>query len=270
MSTESTASPHPYPPPLDRLLGLGAVSARRREWRDYTALGLTAEHVPDLLRMAADDRLNWADPEDPLVFAPLHAWRTLGQLRAPEAAAPLADLLLRYEDHWAKETIPRALGMIGEPSLEPARALLADEAADTYTRIAAAGALHEVAVAHPELRDRAVALLAERLRAWPDQDESLNGFLIDYLVELRAVEAAPLMQAAFEAGRADPAIRGDWEDVQIALGLLKQRLTPRPTYSWMERLRARPTPAPPREISAGEKARKQRKAQKQAGKRKKK
>jgi hypothetical protein len=81
------------------------------------------------------------------------------------------------------------------------------------------------------------------------------------------VEAAPLMQAAFESGRADELIRSDWEDVQIDLGLLEERLTPPRPSPWMARLRVRRTPPPPREISAGEKARKQRKAQKQAGKR---
>jgi hypothetical protein len=269
MGTKSTTHDPAYPPPLDRLLGLGVVGARRREWRDYTAMGFTAEHVPDLLRMAGDDELNWSDPDDPRVYAPLHAWRVLGQLCAAEAAAPLTDLLLRYGDDWAKENIPCVLGLIGEPALEPARGLMANEAAETFTRIAAASALHEVAVNHPELRDRAVALLTGQLRAWPDQDESLNGFLIDYLVELRAVEAAPLMRAAFEAGLADPSIRGDWEDIQIDLGLLEERLTPPRPPPWLMQLQAVRTPSPPREISAGEKARKQRKAQK-AGKRKKK
>jgi len=270
METESTPHGMPYPPPLDRLLGLGVVGARRREWRDYTAMGFTAEHVPGLLRMAADGELNWADEDDARVYAPLHAWRVLGQLRAAEAAAPLAELLLQYEDDWAKENIPRALGLIGEPALEPSRALLANEAAETFTRIAAASALHEVAVNHPELRDRAVELLTEQLHAWPEQDESLNGFLIDYLVELRAVEAVPLMQAAFEAGLADPSIRGDWEDIQIDLGMLEERLTPPQPPPWLARLRAGSAPPSPREISPGERARKQRKAQKQAGKRKKK
>lgn len=49
-----------------------------------------------------------------------------------------------------------------------------------------------------------------QLENWAEQPEGLNGFLIDYLVELGAAEAAPLIQAAFGAGRADTVIRGDW------------------------------------------------------------
>ena len=37
------------------------------------------------------------------------------------------------------------------------------------------------------------------------------------------------MEAAFVAEKVDLSIAGDWEDVQIALGLLAQRLTP-PDY----------------------------------------
>jgi hypothetical protein len=159
--------------------------------------------------------------------------------------------------------------MIGEPAVQPARAVLANTSAATFTRIAGARTLQEVAVRHPELRDRAVSLLIEQLRDWPEQDDSLNGFLIDYLVELHAVEAAPLMQAAFEAGLADPDIRGDWEDVQIELGLLRERLTPRPPLRWLTLMNQRASQAEPpvRPVTAGEKARKRRKAEKQARKR---
>ena len=74
-----------YAKPVSRLLTLGDVR-KQREWHDYAALGLTAAHVQDLVRMALDEDLLWADSEDVVVWAPLHAWRALGQLRAGEAA----------------------------------------------------------------------------------------------------------------------------------------------------------------------------------------
>lgn len=267
MGTESTPQPPSYPPPLDRLLGLGEMGARRREWRDYLVMGFTAEHVPDLLRMSADEDLHQADADDPRVYAPLHAWRVLGQLRAAEAAAPLAELLLRYDDGWARENLPRVLGMIGEPAMQPARAVLANGSAPLFTRVAAASALHEIGDQHPELRDGAVSLLIDQLRSWPEQDESLNGFLIDYLVELGAVEAAPLMEAAFQAGLADPDVRGDWEDVQVDLGLLEKRLTePRPPF-WLGGLHERRASPAARPGKAADKAKSRRKAEKEARKR---
>ena len=82
----------PYHDPVAQLLTLGDPRQEGRivsEWCDYPALGLTAEHVPELVRMALDDDLHWCDWERAEVWAPLHAWRALGQLRAESAVEPL-------------------------------------------------------------------------------------------------------------------------------------------------------------------------------------
>jgi hypothetical protein len=268
MYTKSTPDKAADPALVDRLLGLGTLFTRR-DWRDYLQMGFGPGHVPELILMACDLALNNADEDDPHAYAPLHAWRALGQLAAPEAAAPLVDLLVQLpDDDFANEELPEVLGMIGAAALEPAAATLANALHEERTRVSAANALEEVGKRHPELRDRSAALLMRQLEEWSAQSEWLNGVLIDYLVELHAAEAAPLMQAAFEAGRADVLIRGDWEDVQVDLGLLTARITPPSPPDWFGLMKARRTPSPPRKLSAGEKARRQRKAQKQAGKRK--
>jgi hypothetical protein len=268
MYTKSTPGEAADPALVDRLLGLGNLFTRG-DWRDYLQMGLSPGHVPELILMACDPGLNDADEDDPQAYAPLHAWRALGQLAAPEAAAPLVNLLVHLpdDDDFANEELPEVLGMIGAAAVEPLAAVLANASHEERSRTSAVNALEEIGKRHPELRDRCVALLMRQLEEWPAQSEWLNGVLIDYLVELHATEAASLMQVVFEAGRADTMIRGDWEDVQVDLGLLEERLTPPRPFPWMARLQARRTPPPPRELSAGEKARKQRKAQKQAGKR---
>ena len=82
---------------------------------------------------------------------------------------------------------------------------------------------------HPASRVAAVAALAGVLGnfAEPGRDPALNGFLASELVHLRAVEAAPVMQRAFAAGMVDERVAGDWEDVQIELGLKEERDTPK-------------------------------------------
>jgi hypothetical protein len=65
---------------------------------DYLALGLGPEHIPDLIRMATDEELNQADSESLKVWANVHAWRVLGQLRAAAAIEPLFSLLHRTDD----------------------------------------------------------------------------------------------------------------------------------------------------------------------------
>jgi hypothetical protein len=251
METKSTPPPAPYPPPLDRLLGLGALFTRGREWRDYRQMGLGPGHVPDLVRMACDPELNFAAEDDPRVYAPLHAWRALGQLAAPEAAVPLAQLLVQLpDDDGANEDIPEVLGMIGAAGLGAATVLLVDSLLEVRTRISAASALEEIGKRHPELRDPCVEILMARLKHYAAQPESLNGFLVHDLVELGAVEAAPLIQEAFEAGRVEIIIGGDWEDVQVDLGLLPARITPPPNLDILGRFGIK-VPPPERPETSG-------------------
>jgi hypothetical protein len=65
---------------------------------------------------------------------------------------------------------------------------------------------------------------------YPQQDANFNGLLIGCLVDLNAAEAAPVMEQAFAANRVDLMLQGDWEEVQIQLGLLAERITPPPDY----------------------------------------
>ncbi len=274
MGTKSTPPASAYPPPLDRLLGLGILFTRGPEWRDYRQMGIALDHVPDLIRMVCDPELNDAPQDDPRVYAPLHAWRALGQLAPPEAAAPLVQALVRQiDDDYANEELPKVLGMIGAASVELVAAVVADPAIPEDTRISAAGALEEIAQQHPKLRERCVEALMRQLERWAEQPEALNAFLIHHLVELGAVEAAPLMEAVFEAERAEIMIRGDWEDVQVDLGLLPERRTPRPRLDVLGRMGITPRRAEPPILSAGAAAHakrkddKRRKAEKQSRKR---
>lgn len=260
MYTKSATHGAAYPPPLDRLLGLGILFTRGREWRDYWQMGIGPDHVPDLVRMACDSELHDAFEDDPRVYAPLHAWRALGQLAAPEAAAPLAELLVRLpDDESANEELPEVLGMIGVAGVGAAIGLLANPMLEERTRISAASALEEIGKRHPELRDRCVEMLMGQLKRYAGQPEGLNGFLVHDLVELGAVEAAPLMQAAFEAERVDLLIRGDWGDVQVDLGLLPERMTERPHLDVLGRMGIRLPPAESPLPPAGAAARARRK-----------
>lgn len=210
----------PYAPPVDRLLKLGD------QGRDYRVMGLTEEHVPELLRMAADRALSGPGTPSAQRYARWHAWNALGQLGDSRAVEPLLAVLTEeWESDDVFETIPAVLGQIGAAALPDLRAMLADPAAEGDLRIAAANAVSEVGHSHPDARGEAVEALTWQLRSWAEQSEFLNGFLIGYLADFKAVEAAPLIQEAFEAGAVDELVRGDWEDVQIELGLLENRIT---------------------------------------------
>jgi hypothetical protein len=74
------------------------------------------------------------------------------------------------------------------------------------------------------------------MEKWEGNDDLVNAYLVDLLVELRVVEAAPLMEQAFAADSVDVFLRGDWEDVQVDLGLLEKRRTTSPRPSLFPKL----------------------------------
>jgi hypothetical protein len=140
--SESNDLIYDYTPPVTQLLTLGDV--RGQPHRDYLALGLNAVHIPDLIRMAQDDDLHWADSDSAEVWAPIHAWRALGQLRAVEAIEPLIAHLPRIdddEDDWAMEEIPHALAGIGQAAVPALALFLADSRNGLWARITAASSL---------------------------------------------------------------------------------------------------------------------------------
>ena len=221
-----------YLPPVDRLLRLGAEPARRRIWPDYRTLGLEDRHVPALVRMATDEALHAAEERDRASWAPVHAWRALGQLRAEAAAEPLLALLeRRIDSNRVYEELPLVLGMIGPAALPTATLRLFDEGLGDDVRVMACGIITGVGLEYPERADEAAAVLKTQLQDWEHQSPWLNANLIGGLAGLQRTDAAPLMEAAFAAGAVDVFICGDWEDVQVDLGLLPDRLTPPPRAS---------------------------------------
>ena len=221
-----------YPQPVDKLLTLG--DARNMiGWPDYLALGLGQEHIPDLVRMALDEEL-WAGPESLEVWATIHAWRALGQLHAESAVEPLLGLLHRIDDDqndWVGEEIPEVMGMIGPAAIPALTAYLADSSRGLWARVAASASLSEIGQRHPASRADCVAALTRQLERYEENDETINADVIAALIELKAVEAAPMMERAFAAGRVDNSMSGDWEDVQIEMGLRQTRATPQPNYA---------------------------------------
>jgi hypothetical protein len=227
-----TESKQTYTEPVSRLMELGDVS-EEKEWRDYRALGLAEQDIPELSRMILDEDLHWADTESAEVWSGLHAWRALAQLQATSAIPALIELLGRvddYDDDWTSEELPLVFAHLGQPALEPLAAFLADSSQGNWSRITAGNSLVKIGERHPELRADAVAALSRQLKNFAEQAANFNGLLIGGLIDLKAVEAAPVIEQAFAANRVDVMIQGDWEEVQIQLGLLDQRISPPPDY----------------------------------------
>ncbi|HZY89047.1 MAG TPA: hypothetical protein VFE78_29760 [Gemmataceae bacterium] len=210
-----------YQPPVSRLLRCGEPPVAEKSWRHYLDLGLGLEHVPELVRMVRDRELNEGDPETADVWAPIHAWRTLGQLGAVEAVGPLLEALQEAEDRdddWGLEELPEVFARLG-PAVAPALGdFLADAGRGLYSRWAVADALKRIARQRPEARDECVRLLTRQLEQAQANDPTLNGALVGNLCDLKAVEAAPLLERTFTAGLVDESIGGGWEHARYDLG----------------------------------------------------
>jgi hypothetical protein len=226
-----------YSDPVARLLTIGDPREipRNTDWRgglnwpEYPAdYGFTPEHAPDLIRMATDEALNQAMADSKEVWAPLHAWRALGQMKITQATQPLLSLLHRVddeEDDWVAEELPDVMGMIGPAAIPAITEYLASPRNRLWARVAASTSLEKIVERYPETRETCITALTTALENFNLNDELLNGEIITILAEMKAVEAAPLVELAYKADRVDETILGDWEDFQVEVGLLEERLT---------------------------------------------
>ena len=208
-----------YAPPVSKLLTLGDVRGESA-WLDYQALGLGPEHIPELIRMALDEELHWGDSSSDEIWAPIHAWRALGRLRAEEAVKPLTLLLAWIDERnadWMLEDLPDVFCRIGPPAVPILANYLDDDEHGLFARTAAARALKEIASSYPEARDNCIAALMETLERFEELDRELNAFLVGNLADLGANEASSLIGRAFAAGRVNEGIVGSWEYIQAEL-----------------------------------------------------
>jgi hypothetical protein len=233
VSTSTTSEPSPadkssYPPPVQHLFQLGSARENTKPelWSEYLKLGIGPEHVPDLIRVAQGWRRHWFDKEEtPAVWAHIHAWRALGQLKATEAIEPLLALLTDMQekgDDWSLEEIPVVLAQIGPSSIDPIAAYLESPGPDPFSRSAAASGLVKIAKGSPEYRERVVGILTDALSRYATQDPELNGLLLGELLDMKATEALPVIREAFRADQIDETIAGDWGDVRRELNIEPQ------------------------------------------------
>lgn len=226
-----------YPEAVSHLLTLGEIEWNA-EWADYAALGIGPEHIPDLIHLAVDEDLYEDDWDLPEPWATVHAWRALGQLRAEEAVPALITLLPRADEHLDElisEELPSVFARIGPAALPALRDFFTTATHGMWARSASINALVGLAQQFPDCRAAVVEVLTAQLTHFAEQDRNLNALIVSALcVDLKAVEAAALIEAAYAAGQVDLMVLGDWEDAQVYLGLLSERQTPAPNYMLAE------------------------------------
>jgi hypothetical protein len=212
-----------YTSPVAQFLEMGEPEFTE-DWSSYRQFGITPQDIAELSRMANDRALLDSDDE-PECWAPMHAWRMLGCLQDPEGIPALIQVFQDYSDNttlwdWVGEDISLALGMIGSAALPALSELMADTSSGNNAKENAVTAITRIHGQYPESRDACVMALSQQLEQFISNDEDLNGHLITALVaDFKAIEVLPLIEQAYQANRVNVAFIGDWQDVQVHLGL---------------------------------------------------
>jgi hypothetical protein len=229
---------HTYTEPVSKLLTLGRPD-NRDNWLDYQSFGITRADIPELIRLLKDTDLRWMEMPDDMSeeedltewYGQIHAWRALAQLKAEEAISALLSIFQEideYGDDWYGEESFEVFPMIGPAAIRPLAEYLADTQHGTWARVAASESLQKMVEAHPETKAECVSAIVLALGKNKDNDEALNGSMISDLRQMDAArEHLDLIEQVFKSGNVDEFIDGDFEDLQIELGLREKRSKPR-------------------------------------------
>jgi len=211
--------PNPaYQAPVAKLLFQGCPdSLNSNEKVDYLqAFGFGEEHISELSRLATEENLNWDDEEEG--YAPIHACRALGQLKTETAIQALLPLFDSNYD-WLREDLPSILAEIG-PVCIPILTKYLSQVKNPWLGIStAAGGLTKIALTFPEHRQKCTDILTAALARHKQRSPKANGSIVYQLLDLKAVDAASVIEKAYKEGPMDEMICGSLARVQIELGL---------------------------------------------------
>jgi uncharacterized protein len=192
---------------------------------NFSAMRLSAQEAPLLLDILLDPPLPMGDGSD--TWVSLYAWRALKSLGTPvDIASLLRTLELHQDSTWALDELPEVIATAGERAIAPTLAYIQSDA-DELVRGLAMSVLPLVVKAHPATREAVIEQLTTLLAHQTADTAELNGFLVLALIELKALDSLVVMHNAYQKGIVSEAVAGDWEDVEMSLGLRKERSQPR-------------------------------------------
>jgi Protein of unknown function (DUF1186) len=227
-----------YSPPVAQLFSYGDAHTNMGEWDGYQPLGITADHIPDLIRILSDESLFQSESEGVDYWAVVHAWRVVAELKAETAIPALIAVLGRWGDEegwwdWINEELPDVFGAIGTAAIPALVGFIVDTTQAEFPRGTAARSLLEIGQQYPDSRLQCIEGVTQPLQTFDDKTPELNAFLIDVLIELKALESITVIEQAFQLNCVDPSIVGDWDEVQVSLGLKTREEVPLKRFNIM-------------------------------------
>lgn len=233
----------------DKLFSLGIPKewgiSKKDSWMNYIELGLGQHHIPDLIDVATDTYLLEKEEDPKRNSAPIHAWRALGQLKAIEAIPSMLACFEIYERFGdiGFEELPIVMGMIGEETIDPLYNYLIDCQKSEFSRVMAKAGLEKIALqnaSNNEILNTVIQRLTLYLKNATEDTLSLNGLTVIALLDIHKIHPLPEgtikeIINIYNKEIVDEFDTGDLEDVEIELGVRKERTTPR-RQSYLEKM----------------------------------
>jgi hypothetical protein len=224
-----------YLPPVDQLLTYGDAHDNIADWSGYLSLGIGLEHIPMLIQMLEDESLFTAESEGVEDYAVVHVWRTLGELKAEAAIPVLLSVLSRWGDEepwwdWLMEELPVVFQTIGTIAIPALLEFMSDSTQSDSSRSTAISALKSIGQQYLESRLQCIEGITQQLQKFTDNSADLNAYLIGGLIDLNAIESVAVMEQAFQQKCVEESIVGDWDEVQVDLGLKTREEVPLKRY----------------------------------------
>jgi Protein of unknown function (DUF1186) len=228
-----------YSLPVAQLLTYGDAHDHGRDWSEYLSLGITAAHTSALIQLLEDESLFLSESEDDDYWTVVHAWRTVAALKVEAAIPALISVLGRWGDDdpwwdWINEEFPDVFQEIGTATIPALVDFIADSHQLDFPRGTAARALLGIAQKYPESRIQCVESITRLLQAFTDNTPELNAYFIEVLADLKAIESAAVIEQAFQLNCVEEAFVGDWDEVQVALGLKTREEVPLKRFTFIE------------------------------------
>lgn len=215
----------------DVLFTLGAIS-RHREWLDYSKLDFEPDDIPALIDLLSRHELRQRN-EPTLVheFAPIHAWRILGQLKHPDAITPLIELFPSFNDNdWAISELPEVFGMIGRAAVKPLSNYVLDLNHAESSRVLAMDSLFDIANSEYFARDEILAVFKSLVGHAMRQSKGFNASLVINLIDLQEEIFIEDIRDLYKRDLVDKSIAGDIEEIEELWHLGNFHIQPLPDF----------------------------------------
>ena len=223
-----------YSKKVYKLFELGYEFLTENDELDYKKFGFNEEDIEELIRLSLDTRYlisNYGfteEQEETLYFAGVHAINVLTELKAVEAIEPLIDRMVfeNGENDYVSESLVAFFGDIGEATIPYLKILLliTEEERDLLSVF---DAFERMMKNNSKLEEKIEEVLIAYIAKENHEPTNLAS-AISLLLDRTQDKHIELIRETFNTKEVDFNWRGDLEDIEIDLGLRKERETERP------------------------------------------